>query len=139
MLKKQPLRSHEEICVFYKKQPTYNPQMTQGKPYKWASQRSHSTNYNNHAKNNAINNLGDRYPKTILRFNQERGLHPTQKPVALFEYLINIYTNPGDVVLDNCMGSGTTAVACIRTGRYFISFETDLSYYQIIQNRLRVD
>lgn len=65
--------------------------------------------------------------------------HPTQKPVALFEYLINTYTNPGDVVLDNCMGSGTTAVACIRTGRYFIGFETDLSYYQIIQNRLRVD
>lgn len=136
--KKQPLRSHEDICVFYKKQPTYNPQMEIGEPYQWGSKRTHSTNYHAHAKNDKIVNNGERYPKTVLRFKQERGLHPTQKPVDLFEYLIETYTNEGEVVLDNCMGSGTTAVACLRTNRQFIGFENDIKhgYYQTSQLRI---
>lgn len=127
--KKQPLRNYEDICVFYQKQPAYNPQMAQGKPYKWNSIRTKSTNYNRHKKNDKIDNKGERYPKTVLRFQQERGLHPTQKPVALFEYLIKTYSNENDIVLDNCMGSGTTAIACIRTSRNFIGFENDTMIY----------
>lgn len=136
--KKQPLRSHEDICVFYRKQPVYNPQMAQGKPYKWNSTRTHSSNYNEYKRNDGIDNKGEWYPKTVLRFPQERGLHPTQKPVSLFEYLIKTYSNENDIVLDNCMGSGTTAIACIRTGRNFIGFESDtvFGYYDVLNKRI---
>lgn len=76
------------------------------------------------------------YPRNLLRINCERGLHPTQKPVALFEYLIRTYTNAGDTVLDNCTGSGTTAIACINTGRHYTGFEKDERYYRVAQNRI---
>jgi len=76
------------------------------------------------------------YPKTLLNFKTERGLHPTQKPVALFEYLILTYTNPGDLVLDNCAGSGTTAIACLNTGRKYILIEKEEKYYKIIMDRI---
>lgn len=76
------------------------------------------------------------YPRQILNIPCERGLHPTQKPVKLFEYLIKTYTNPNELVLDNCMGSGTTAVACINTGRNYTGFEWDEEYYEVIKDRL---
>lgn len=141
--KKQPMRDKEDILVFYKKQCTYNPQMTEGLPYKDKAGKDHSsktsmtgsyreyTNFRN-------DNEGKRYPKQVLKFGVvERGtLHPTQKPVALMEYLIKTYTNEYEVVLDNCMGSGTTGVACRNLNRKFIGIEMDESYYNIAKNRI---
>lgn len=136
--KKQPMREHEDICVFYARQPTYNPQFTTGKPNHVSKSarpriKSHSENYG--AQYEVVEELTDRkYPKTILPFTvvSPTGiLHPTQKPVALMEYLVRTYTNEGDTVLDNCMGSGTTGVACVNTGRKFIGMEMDLSLIHI--------
>jgi len=79
---------------------------------------------------------GDQLPKNVLSIPSERSPHPTQKPVALMEYLIRTYTNPGDTVLDNCMGSGTTGVACVNTGRKFIGMEMDAGYFEIARNRV---
>ena len=132
--KKMPMKNHENVLVFYKKLPTYNPQMTKGKPYTQKSGRA-SSNYNPQERVTTVNE-GLRYPLTIQKFNNEKGLHPTQKPVALFEYLIETYTNEGETVLDNCMGSGTTAIACINANRNFIGFETNKEYYDIANNRI---
>lgn len=136
--KKQPLRSHEQVLVFYRAQPTYNPQMTEGTAYKRSKARAEvaSTDYGKHVDINREKGP-ERYPLTIVEFNTERGYHPTQKPVALMEYLIRTYTNPGDTVLDNCMGSGTTGVACVRTGRKFIGIEKDEIYFKIAEKRIR--
>jgi site-specific DNA-methyltransferase (adenine-specific) len=134
MAKKQPLKVHEDICVFYKKQCTYNPQMTMGKPY--ISGKGDSGEVTGKVKKIQTKNTGTRYPKSIIRFNRERGLHPTQKPVALFEYLIKTYTNENELVLDNCIGSGTTAIACINTNRNFIGFELNKEYYKLAKNRI---
>ena len=135
MAKKQPLKVHEDICVFYKKQCIYNPQMTMGIPY--ISGKGDSGEVTGKVKKIQTKNTGTRYPKSIIRFNRERGLHPTQKPVSLFEYLIKTYTNEGDLVLDNCMGSGTTAIACINTNRNFIGFELDKHYCEIANERIQ--
>ena len=126
--KKMPLKNHENILVFYKKLPTYNPQMTKGTPYTQKSGRA-SSNYNPQERVTTVNE-GYRYPLTVQKFKSEKGLHPTQKPVELFEYLIKTYTNDGETVLDNCMGSGTTAIACINTNRNYIGFELDEEYYK---------
>jgi len=134
MAKKQPLKVHEDILVFYKKQPTYNPQMTKGKPY--ISGKGDSGDVTGRVKKIQTKNEGTRYPRSVIRFNREVGLHPTQKPVALFEYLIRTYTNEGEIVLDNCMGSGTTAVAAVRTNRKFIGFELEREYVEIANKRL---
>jgi len=134
MAKKQPLKVHEDICVFYKKQCTYNPQMTMGKPY--ISGKGDSGEVTGKVKKIQTKNTGTRYPKSIIRFNRERGLHPTQKPVSLFEYLIKTYTDEGDLVLDNCMGSGTTAIACINTNRNYLGFELNKEYYELAKNRI---
>jgi site-specific DNA-methyltransferase (adenine-specific) len=135
--KKMPLKDHENVLVFYKEMPTYNPQMEPGKPYT-IKKSHHGTNYGRDVVDVVITeNDGKRYPKTTLRFNRDKEkFHPTQKPVALFEYLIKTYTNEGDIVLDNCMGSGTTAIACVRTGRNFIGFETEPKYIEIANKRL---
>ena len=133
--KKQPLRNSENISVFYKKQCTYFPQFSMGKPYK-AFTGKIPENYSI-SKRVETNNNGIRYPKTILQFNTQRdGLHPTQKPVALLEYLIKTYTNEGETVLDNCMGSGSTGVACVNTNRNFIGIELDEKYYKIACERI---
>ena len=133
--KKMPLKNHENILVFYNKLPTYHPQMDKGEPYTCKSGNG-STSYNAQKSVTTVNK-GERYPKTVQRFSYDRiKLHPTQKPVALFEYLIKTYTNPGELVLDNCMGSGTTAVACMNTGRNFIGFEMDKGYYDIACDRI---
>jgi len=126
--KKQPMKSHENVLVFYRNKPVYNPQMTQGKKYKPCGGASKLDNYGNFSSIRE-NNGSLRYPLSIQRFNVESGIHPTQKPVALFEYLIRTYTNEGDWVLDNCSGSGTTAIAAHRTGRLSLCIEKDLGYF----------
>lgn len=130
--KKQPMRNHELISVFYKKQPTYNPQKTKGHVLK-SSFRSKSLQSDVYGKNNKDSYYfsSERYPRSIQIFSadtQKSSIHSTQKPVALFEYLIKTYTNEGDLVLDNCMGSGTTAIVCINTKRNFLGFESDTEY-----------
>lgn len=148
-----PLRNVESVSVFYGTTPTYNPQGLV--PF-----RSSRTNGVTHLASNSTSKRarsdaglaalnGGRfksdvyvqewtnYPKQVLRFPRETGLHPTQKPVALMEYLIRTYTNEGETVLDNCMGSGTTGVACANTGRKFIGIEKDDKYFQIASERIR--
>lgn len=132
--KKMPLKRHENILVFYKKPPPYNPQMTEGTPYRCKSGRS-SNNYDKQRQVETINN-GFRYPTSVLSFNSEKGFHPTQKPVALCEYLIRTYTNESETVLDSCMGSGTVGVACKNANRNFIGIELDESYFQIAKERI---
>ena len=134
LAKKQPLKVHENILIFYKKMPIYNPQMEIGNPY--ISGKGNSGEVTNKVKKIQTKNKGTRYPKTVQKIKREFGLHPTQKPVALFEYLIKTYTNEGETVLDNCMGSGTTAIACIKTNRNFIGLEMDEGYYNIANNRI---
>ena len=135
---KMPLKKTENILMFYKKPPTYNPQKTAGKPYV-CKQKSGSSNWNynqNQGGHITVNN-GDRYPTNILRFNRDKNkLHPTQKPVALLEYFIKTYTNENDIVLDNCMGSGSCGVACVNTNRRFIGIELDDGYFEIAKKRI---
>jgi site-specific DNA-methyltransferase (adenine-specific) len=137
---RKPLRSHENICVFYKKQPTYNPQKTDGKPYKAKSGETTSSNFGKFNGNHPTENKdGKRCPLSVLRFSGEhnRGKqHPTQKPTALLEWLVKTYTNEGDLVLDNCMGSGSTGVACVNTNRNFIGIELDKGYFDIAEKRI---
>ncbi len=139
--RKMPLRSHEDIIIFYKRCPTYNPQKTQGK--RKVSKASSKVNCKQSSNYNIVPlttyDSTERFPKSVLKFStdkQKAALHPTQKPVALMEYLIRTYTNEGDTVLDNCMGSGTTGVACINTGRNFIGYELDKEYFEISQKRI---
>ena len=140
--KKMPLREHEDICVFYIKQPTYNPQMTKCQPY----QRNHSrgkqekkqTNrcYGSFGKSEDI--ITDlKYPRSVLSFKRPHPqVHPTQKPVELIQWLIRTYTNDGELILDNCIGSGTTAVAAIKENRHFIGMELNKKYYDIACKRV---
>jgi len=139
--KRMPMRAHEDICVFYRKPPVYNPQMTQGQPYHkgtwqakntpdvWGEQRDYENK----------NDTGLRYPRTVQYFRtaeSEGKLHPTQKPQALFEYLIRTYSQEGDVVLDSCIGSGTTAIAALSTGRKYIGIELEQKYFEITNDRI---
>ena len=138
-VKKMPLNVHEYAVVFYKKLPTYNPQMTEGKPYtQKRKQESVKGIADNLGRYTTVSN-GLRYPKTIIEVDgiaQRDIIHPTQKPVSLFEYLIKTYTNSGETVLDSCIGSGTTAIACINTNRNFIGFEKDETYYKLSLDRI---
>ena len=140
-LKRQPGKRHESVLVFYKKQPVYNPQMKVGEPYvdKRKSRKQSKGTYGNiNINNTTVTNTGTRYPKSVISFSNGKSgkMHPTQKPVALMEYLIKTYTNKGETVLDNCMGSGTTAMACLNTDRQYIGFELDEDYYNIAQDRI---
>lgn len=139
----RPLKAHEFISVFYQKQPTYNPQFTTKQPYskKIYSNCSITELYNyNGASEITISSDGKRYPRSIQYFktaeSEGRTFHPTQKPIALLEYLIKTYTNEGDTVLDFCMGSGSTGVACKNTGRNFIGIELDEEYFKIAEERI---
>lgn len=136
--KVMPLKSHENILVFYRKKPVYNPQMWYSTPYSGFSSDTSKIGevYGSAKSKHRDNPDGSRYPKTVLQFKQEKGLHPTQKPVALMEYLIKTYSNEGDTILDNTMGSGTTGVAAIKCNRKFIGMESDLEYYQIAKDRI---
>lgn len=140
--KKMPLRSHEDICVFYKKPPIYNPQKTTGHTRK-VSRAEHKVTCKNTLDYGEYGlttyDSTERYPKSVWKFAkdvQKSALHPTQKPVALIEELIKTYTNEGDIVFDSCMGSGTTGVAALNLHRRFIGVEMDGKYYEISKNRI---
>ena len=143
MAKKMPMKNIENISVFYSKLPTYNPQMRKGKPYTKIQRNSklgeHLGNGNTKASDK-INKDGLRYPLLDLYFARDtskgNSYHPTQKPVALLEYLIKTYTNENEIVLDFTMGSGSTGVACMNTNRKFIGIELDENYFNISKQRI---
>ena len=139
--KKQPMRDIEDILVFYDKQCLYNPQMTIGNPshsigkVKGESSCKNNNNYGNFGRVEREGNL--KYPKQLLEFQRPHPpIHPTQKPVALMEYLVKTYTNEGDTVLDFTMGSGTTGVACKNLNRNFIGIELNKEYFDIAEKRI---
>lgn len=141
--KKMPMRAHENICVFYKKLPVYNFIKTTGHPRKVATtnnyQKKDESVYGKQKNIDRSYDSTERYPISILTFNNENQsnrLHPTQKPVALCEYLIKTYTDPGELILDNCAGSGTTAIAAMQTGRNYICMEKEEKYFKIAQERI---
>jgi site-specific DNA-methyltransferase (adenine-specific) len=135
-----PLRTHENILVFYRKLPTYNPQKWQGKPYNAKSGVTKTNNYGAYRTEHHTDcSDGKRYPVDVVKFNNgnnKERKHPTQKPVDLLEYLIRTYTNEGESVLDFTMGSGSTGVACVNTNRHFIGIELDKGYFDIAQQRI---
>ena len=145
LAKKQPLKAHENVLVFANGTPNYYPQKTQGKPYyRGGVKEKHDNpevsnnipNYHSHIRKSED---GMRLPRSVQYFTTaefDGKFHPTQKPIALFEYLVNTYTNEGETVLDNCMGSGTTGVACKKTGRHFIGIEKDEKYFEIAVSRV---
>lgn len=140
--KKMPLRAHEDILVFYRKLPTYNPQMYKGvRKVSTAAHKRNSRNGSSYGSYKRVDYDSDmRYPRSVLHFptdKQKEALHPTQKSIALLEYLIRMYTNEGELVLDNCMGSGSTGVACIKCNRRFIGIENDEAYYRAAVERIR--
>jgi len=133
--KRKPMKTNEDIAIFYKKQPTYNPQYWYSTPYtRWNTQSAvdKQTNYGDHKENFVESLDGKRLPTTVLKFNRiERPKHPTQKPVDLLEWLIKTYSNEGELVLDNCMGVGSTGVACKNLKRSFIGIELNDVYFDI--------
>ena len=160
---RMPMRNHEDICVFYRQQPTYHPQMTVAdSPIHPRGNGHHKETYRCYGKHgerpdeqvkkvgktydyahiNRVAPTADpnlRFPCSVLQYKKEHDRtqsHPTQKPVDLLRYLIRTYTNPGDLVLDNCLGSGSTCVAAIREGRHYLGFETDPEYFRIAQRRI---
>lgn len=148
--KYQPSKVHEDICVFGKMATSYSkkgnmnyfPQMEKGEPYTQKSGKQ-KEDYGNSTVRTSIKqvitiNKGERFPKSIQKFSLDKDkVHPTQKPVALLEYLIKTYTNEGDLVLDNCMGSGSTGVACKNINRNFIGIELDEKYFEIAKKRIK--
>lgn len=135
---RKPLRSHENICVFYKNQPTYNKQPWFSKPYKLTKNGTLSENYGSRKEAWSESADGRRNPLTIISFSRDGSRrHSTQKPVPLMEWLVKTYTNEGETVLDNCMGSGSTGVACVNTGRDFIGIELDPDYFRIAEERIK--
>lgn len=143
--KKMPMRGHEDICVFYKKPPIYNPQMIEGNECHTRgkavgkSQEDFSRN-TNYGELNAVETKGNlKYPKSILTFQKPHpsiSVHPTQKPVELLEWLIKTYSNENQIILDNCMGSCSTGVACLNNNRTFIGIELDDTYFNISKERI---
>lgn len=157
---KMPMKSYENICVFYKKLPTYNPQMTEGRPYKTSAgfrkntieslservlsdfEKSDLNNITNRSaiasvyRSETINN-GVRFPLSILSYKKDCKLHPNAKPISLLEYLIKTYTNENEMVLDNCFGSNSTGIACVNTNRSYIGIEKDEKYFQIGVDRVQ--
>ena len=136
---KMPLRNHEMIYIFYKKWNVYNPQKTKGKPYK--TKKNKKLNISIYGKKDycgkAINNNGDRYPTSIIKCDlPKKSIHRTQKPTDLCEWFIKTYSNDNDIVLDYCMGSGSTIESCINTNRRYIGIEKDNDIYDIAKNRI---
>ena len=140
---RMPLRQHEDIIVFYKKMPTYNPQMIKSEPHKRSHVGKHAqpTNncYGNYKPTPEIIS-DEKFPSSIISFKKEhfkgKSYHPTEKPVDLLRYLIRTYTNKGDIVLDNCMGSGSTIIAAIMENRQYIGIEKELKYFDIAKCRV---
>jgi site-specific DNA-methyltransferase (adenine-specific) len=135
---RQPLKRHENILVFYERSPIYEPQMVKGKPYRTRRASAGETTQDQTVAGWVTDNDGSRFPTSILEFVSETGLHPTQKPVDLFRYLIRTYTLPGELVFDPCVGSGTTAIAAREENRTFIVGDSSLEYVQIARDRLRL-
>jgi site-specific DNA-methyltransferase (adenine-specific) len=145
-VKRQPMKEHESVLVFGKEKVRYFPimQERQGEGKDRATRKHRNrTTPSDHLKGILVESKDKlkylnelRYPSSVQKFNRERGLHPTQKPVALFEYLIKTYTNEGDIILDNCIGSGTTAIAALNTGRFFIGIEKEEKYVDIARRRI---
>ena len=146
---RMPLRQHEDICVFYKKLPTYNPQMEKCKPrqknhrrHKKNGESSYTLTNRCYGKFNDVPDMitDEKFPTSIIREPKQhikgKSYHPTEKPVGLLRYLIRTYTNENDVVLDNTIGSGSTAIACIREKRNFIGFELNPEYYDVCRKRI---
>lgn len=136
--KTQPLKNYEIVCIFGKGKVNYRPQMTKGKPY--ISGNGNAGEVYGFRKKVITHNKGTRYPTSIQKFNSVKNnerVHATQKPTALLEYLIKTYTDEGATILDNCMGSGSTGVACINTNRDFIGIELDKRYYEIAKQRIK--
>lgn len=137
--KKQPLRAHESVLVFYRQQPTYNPQMTSGHARKTSKRKTVNSECYGKALSLTEYDSTERYPRSVQFFSSDKqrgSYHATQKPVALMEWLIRSFSNQGDVVLDFCMGSGTTGVACINTDREFIGMEMDGEIFQVATSRI---
>ena len=135
--KKMPLRKHENILVFYKHLPTYNPQGLIKLDEPIQEEGSANRNGKNYGvADKSFIRTHTNYPTDIITFSKDAGYHPTQKPVDLLEYLIKTYTNEGDTVLDNCMGSGSTGVACVNTNRDFIGMELNEEYFKIACERI---
>ena len=139
---RMPLRVHEDILIFYKKLPVYNPQKVKGNPNHSKGKMTTEEN-NNYGKYGKVDNkdiLGDmKHPKSILSFQKphpSKALHPTEKPVRLMEWLVRTYTNEGDLILDNCMGSGPVGVACVNLNREFIGMDDDEEYFDIATKRI---
>lgn len=140
MANKQPMKYHENVLVFCKNQSVYNPQKWEGnKNHKQGKSKNNFAETRGQIKRVKDDLSGLKFPKSIISFpkySSQCGLHPTQKPVLLFEYLIKTYTNEGDLVLDNCMGSGTTGIACVNLNRKFIGIELDEKYFEVAKNRI---
>lgn len=143
---RQPLRNHEQIAVFYKHQPVYNPQFTQGKPLhgkgkNYLNKKPINNNYGNFKiLQDTRQGETNKYPTSILTFKKthpSKANHATEKPVELLEYLIKMYSNENALVLDSCIGSGSTAIACINVNRNYIGFEIDKNYYEIAKERIK--
>jgi site-specific DNA-methyltransferase (adenine-specific) len=134
LAKIQPLKCHEDILVFCQSGAAYYPQGIRASSSKTTSGKSSSLGHIRRVGNLRAKLTG--YPRSVQSFKIERGLHPTQKPVALFEYLIRTYTNEGETVLDSCVGSGTTPIACMNAGRHYIGFEKDPGYFEMAQKRI---
>lgn len=143
--KRMPLRRHEQIAIFYKKLPVYNPQFTEGNPLhgkgtSYLNKEHKNQNYGNfHQTDDLRKGSTEKYPTSILRFSKPHpsvAQHRTEKSIECLEWLIKTYTNPNEVVLDNCMGSGTTGIACVRNNRDFIGIEIDNRYYNIAKGRI---
>ena len=138
--RRMPMKCHENVLVFYNKLPVYYPIMEHGKPYRRGLEDKNSSNYNAVKRFRSENTTGTRFPRDVLKVQWRpsfsRTYHPTQKPVSLCEYFIKTYSNKGDIILDPFIGSGTTAVAAVNTGRKYIGFEQEEEYFDTAQNRL---
>ncbi len=139
--KKMPMKAHENILVFYKKLPTYNPQKTMGHTpvHSYTKHQDDGSNYGKTKVGISGGGSTERYPRSVQVFKSDKqkvALHPTQKPIDLLQYLIKTYTNENELVLDNCMGSGSTGVACLNTNRKFIGIEKEEKYFNIAKNRI---
>ena len=149
--KKQPLRKHEDVCVFYRRQPVYHPQMIDGEPYDKGIRKNQMSGSYGDFQPVHVHSDGKRYPTDIIYFktaeSEGKVFHPTQKPVELGRYFVRTYTNPGDIVLDNTSGSGSFLVAALLEGRNFIGIEKnenvalfkkgDINYITVTKQRLR--
>ena len=139
--KRMPMRAHEDVCVFYRKPPVYNPRMRQGDPYNKGKAHRPTEVYGSQTATLVKNDTGLRYPRTVVYFktaeSEGKVHHPTQKPVELFKYLIETYSNEGDIILDSCIGAGTTALAAIQSGRHYVGIELEEKYVSITNQRIK--